>query len=121
MGRVALHGCGVLVTRPRGQQAGLVQALQSAGARVVELPTQEIVPRAGAELDRRARGVLPAADWLFFVSPNAVRHALGLVRRLGIAWPGHARVASVGRGTSAALVQMRAGGSLPCWMGRPAT
>ena len=98
-----LHGCGVLVTRPRGQGAGLVEALERAGARVVELPTQEIVPLTGPELDERARAVLPAADWLFFVSPNAVRHALGLVRRLGLDRPGRARVASVGRGTSAAL------------------
>lgn len=102
-GAVSLHGRGVLVTRPRDQAAGLVRVLEQAGARVVALPTQEIVALAGPELAARARRLLPAADWLFFVSPNAVAQTLALVRRLGIDWPAGARIASVGRGTSAAL------------------
>lgn len=98
-----LRGRGVLVTRPRGQAAALVGALEQAGARVVELPTQQIVGLEGPELATRARRLLPAADWLFFVSPNAVAQTLALVQRLGLNWPAGARAASVGRGTSAAL------------------
>ena len=103
MAGAPLAGCGVLVTRPEGQASPLVGALMAAGARTVELPTLTLVPVADADLERRARETVPAADWLFFVSPNAVRHGLALMRRAGTKWPARARIASVGTGTSAAL------------------
>lgn len=103
MAEPPLAGCGVLVTRPEGQGDALAAALAAAGATTVDLPTLALVPVADDALEARIRDVLPAADWVFFVSPNAVRHGLALIRRAGVAWPHAARVASVGSGTTAAL------------------
>lgn len=88
---MTLAGCGVLVTRPAEQAAGLAAGLAAAGARVWQVPTIAITALPPP---------LPTpADWLVFVSANAVRHAG--------AWlppPAGTRSAAIGPATRAALV-----------------
>lgn len=85
----ALAGCGVVVTRPAHQAAGLVAALEAEGARVWRFATVAIEPRPVAP---------PAGpwDWTVFVSPNAVAHG-------GAARACAPRTAALGPATAAAL------------------
>ena len=89
----ALNGQGVLVTRPRGQQEPLVDALAEAGARILSFPVIDIVPRARAVIETEASG-LGAADISIFVSTNAVEHGLDF---------GAGRIAAIGPVTAAAI------------------
>lgn len=92
----------MLVTRPRHQAQGLVDALQALGARALIFPTLEIVPAPATDpLQARLRQVL-GADWLIFVSPNAVAHGLTLIESVG-GLPIGAGVAAVGRTTARCL------------------
>ncbi len=91
----ALHGIGVLVTRPEQQALPLCQMLEALGATAVRLPAIEIRP-----YDDRLQG-LPtsiAYDLVIFTSANAVRFGaavLGLQRG--------ARLAAIGPATLRAL------------------
>lgn len=92
----------VVVTRPREQAGELADALEARGAEVILAPGIAIEPMAGAGLQQCARDLVPGADWLVFISRNAVRHGDPLLRRTGAALsaPG---VAAVGPGTAAEL------------------
>ena len=100
----ALAGRCIAITRPAGQAAGLARAIEDAGGRALLFPVIEIAPvqdetelaAACAELDR--------FDLAFFVSPNAVEQALAFitVRRF---WPAGLAVATVGKGSEAALAR----------------
>lgn len=96
-------GYGVLVTRPAHQAAGLCRALERAGARVWALPTLEILPQPESALPEAAVAALADADWLIFVSPNAVAHGLTCMARHGVRPRPDARIAAVGKGTERAL------------------
>lgn len=62
----------VLVTRASAQASGFAELLRSHGARVLELPTLEIVPPSSwVDLDR-AIEKLSDFDWLILTSTNAV-------------------------------------------------
>jgi uroporphyrinogen III methyltransferase/synthase len=100
--RRPLEGRSVVVTRAPAQAGALTAALETSGARVLELPVIEI---ADAPEDRAA--LLGAAEragdyqWLVFTSANAVDRFVPLVgdlRRLG-----PTAIAAVGRATAAAL------------------
>ena len=99
-----LTGMGVLLTRPAGQGQRSTAALRDAGARVYEFPALEIEAIASAPaLDAVLRQV-PRADWLIFVSVNAVEYGMPHVDRHagnGI----HARVAAIGHVTRDALLE----------------
>ncbi len=98
----SLQGIGVVVTRPRHQAEPLVQALSQAGAEVLRFPALEIVP----EPDDTPRQALAAraatADWLVFVSSNAVEHGLPRIRAHGGPADG-TRCATVGAGSAETL------------------
>jgi uroporphyrinogen III methyltransferase / synthase len=67
-----LGGKTVLVTRASGQASEFSQMLRSRGAKVLELPTLEIVPPSSwADLDREI-GRLADFDWLILTSTNGV-------------------------------------------------
>jgi uroporphyrinogen III methyltransferase / synthase len=67
-----LGGKTVLVTRATGQASGFSDLLRSRGARVIEMPTLEIVPPSRwDELDREI-DKLTDFDWLILTSTNAV-------------------------------------------------
>jgi uroporphyrinogen III methyltransferase / synthase len=67
-----LEGKTVLVTRASGQASEFSEMLRSRGARVIEMPTLEIVPPSSwVELDREIDS-LTDFDWLILTSTNAV-------------------------------------------------
>ncbi|KAF7598720.1 MAG: uroporphyrinogen III synthase [Candidatus Dactylopiibacterium carminicum] len=97
----ALAGQLVALTRPREQIEPLALRLEALGARVLRLPLIEIAPPEAPESVREFAPRLGQFDLAFFVSPNAVRHALDLLPRA--LWPATLRVAAVGPGTARAL------------------
>lgn len=100
----SLSGRHIVVTRPAGQADSLCAAIAARGGIALRFPVLAI----GAVEDATAlEGVadrLDAFDLAFFVSPNAVHHALEpiLARR---AWPTHLHVATVGKGSERALAE----------------
>ncbi|MBK1734009.1 hypothetical protein CKO15_01670 [Halorhodospira abdelmalekii] len=102
MNRGSLEGVGVVVTRPAQQAAALIGALEREGAAVLPFPALEIVAGPEDEAMQRAAAAAAQADWLIFVSPNAVAHGLPRVRAAGGPAP-QARIATVGQGTAQAL------------------
>ncbi len=89
----ALHGQGVLVTRPLDQQEPLVTALAEAGAEVLSFPVIEIVPRAKGVIDTEA-AAQPTIDITIFVSANAVEHGIDYAA---------GNIAAIGPATAAAI------------------
>lgn len=90
----SLQGVGVLVTRPRKQAGGLIDAITALGGSVTAFPVLEPRARpAAAVLDEAAQ--LHTPDIVVFISPNAVRH--------GIRFAGAARIAAVGPATGQAV------------------
>ena len=104
MGGQPLAGRSIVVTRPAGQADGLCAALRRLGAEPLCFPLLTIAPVADpAPLQAMARRL---ADFslAFFVSPNAVRFALDAM--LPVApWPAGLKVATVGKGSEAALAE----------------
>ena len=100
-----LAGRGIVVTRPAGQAARLVQLLKARGATSLLFPAIEIAavrdPRPLAALIAR----LDEFDVAIFISPNAVEHAFAAIRALR-AFPTRVAVAAIGAGTMAALKRM---------------
>lgn len=97
-----LHGRSVVVTRAPAQAAALSRVLNSAGARVIELPVIAIadVPEESDALQQAADGVA-RYEWLAFTSANAVERFVPLVR--DVRSLASARVAAVGLATASAL------------------
>lgn len=97
----ALAGRTVLVTRPVLQAAPLAQAIRAEGGEALVFPALEIeaVPQdaLGASLARLAE-----ADIAIFVSPNAARFGMAVIRASGML-PAACRVFAVGPGTARAL------------------
>ncbi|NMF86967.1 uroporphyrinogen-III synthase [Aromatoleum petrolei] len=97
-----LSGRHIVVTRPSEQADGLCAAIEARGGIALRFPVLAIgEPEDGRALDE-VIARLDDFDVAFFVSPNAVSHALGpvLARR---AWPPGLRVATVGKGSERAL------------------
>ncbi|MBK5969311.1 MULTISPECIES: uroporphyrinogen-III synthase [Thiorhodovibrio] len=90
---------GVLVTRPAHQAEHLCRLIETAGGRPLSFPTLVIEPTQNPA----ARALL-AEHWdlVYFVSPNAVSFAHGLVDERQ-PWLRAERVAAVGGGTARAL------------------
>ena len=103
--RKPLFGRRLVVTRPRAQAAGFVEALTDLGADVLPCPTIEIVPPASwapidAAIDR-----LETYDWLVLTSVNGVAMFFDRLRarRRDVRALHRARVAAVGSETAAAI------------------
>ncbi len=102
MGRSKLAGRRIVVTRPEAQAEKLCEAIAARGGEPVRFPVLAISPAAdNAELVSAVRQ-LDLFDLAFFVSPNAVQHALGFILS-NRAWPAHVAVATVGKGSERAL------------------
>ncbi len=97
-----LAGRRIVVTRPREQAGSLCAAIRAAGGEPVLFPVLEIGPAPDPGPLEAIAERLDAFDVAFFVSPNAVRHALDvlLARR---SWPPALRVATVGKGSERVL------------------
>ena len=93
-----LAGVGVLVTRPAHQAGNLADHIRRLGGEPVLFPALEIeaVPVA-LDTDRLAH-----LDYAVFVSPNAARIAMELIRAAG-GLPADLRVAAIGPATAAEL------------------
>jgi uroporphyrinogen III methyltransferase / synthase len=102
-----LAGKTVLVTRAAGQASDFSQMLRSRGARVIEMPTLEIVPPSSwADLDREIDR-LNTFDWLILTSTNGVE---ALFARLAVAGKDSralagVNIAAVGQKTAQSLQQ----------------
>jgi uroporphyrinogen III methyltransferase/synthase len=97
-----LEGRLVLVTRPKGQSAGLARLLRRAGAKVLEIPSIRIRPPADPRplRDAARRSTEGRYDLLVFTSPNAVSR---FFRAAPAARPIPARFAAIGPKTARAL------------------
>ena len=108
-----LAGKRVVVTRPSAQAAGLAAAIAANGGTALLFPALEIRdiedPQALFEiLDR-----LDSFDLAVFISPNAVRKGLEILRtRRSPGWPGTLRVAAIGSGSRRELEQQGIGAVL---------
>jgi uroporphyrinogen-III synthase len=99
-----LAGVHVLVTRPAHQAGPLCALIAGAGGTASIIPVIEI---AGPADRRTVDGILARLagfDIAVFVSANAVDQALALLEHRG-GWPGGPRIATVGRGSAAALAR----------------
>ncbi len=67
-----LFGKTVVVTRAAGQSSQFSHSLQNYGAKVIEMPTIEIVPPSSWEELDRSIATLNDFDWLILTSTNAV-------------------------------------------------
>ena len=101
----ALAGKRILVTRPSGQAGGLSTLIRAADGEPLEVPAIEIRDLSDLASFHAAADRLDSFDLAIFVSRNAVREALELlrVRRGGKAWPAHLKVAAIGSGSRAEL------------------
>ena len=105
--RKPLFGRCLVVTRPRAQAAGFIDALSDLGADVLPCPTIEIVPPASwAPLDD-AIDRLASYDWLVLTSVNGVAMFFDRLRerRRDVRALHRARVAAVGSETAAAIAE----------------
>jgi uroporphyrinogen III methyltransferase/synthase len=103
--RKPLFGRCIVVTRPRAQAAGFIEALTDLGADVLPCPTIEIVPPASwAPLDAAIER-LASYDWLVLTSVNGVAMFFDRLRerQRDIRALHRARVAAVGSETAAAI------------------
>ncbi|ENO90354.1 uroporphyrinogen-III synthase [Thauera linaloolentis] len=99
-----LAGRSLAVTRPLEQADSLCLRIEAAGGRAIRFPVLAIGPAPDAAQLEAIVPRLDEFDLAFFVSPNAIQHALGFVlaRRT---WPAGLRVATVGKGSEQVLVQ----------------
>ncbi len=98
-----LRGIGVLVTRPREQNAALCARLAALGAQPLAFPTLALLPPDDVETTRRMLRDGAPYDMAIFVSPAAVRWGLAALPA-DMAVPALANVlATVGAGSAAAL------------------
>ena len=94
-----LDGKGVLVTRPAQQAESLCQLLTENGAIPIRFPTLVIQPAADPALAKTQLAQAEQADWLIFISANAVEQALAL-----LPLPARPKLAAIGKATARALL-----------------
>ncbi|MFA7479665.1 MAG: uroporphyrinogen-III synthase [Vulcanimicrobiota bacterium] len=105
--RLPLWGKHYLVTRQREQGQGLVERLESLGARVTATPTIEFVEPDDPAPILQAIESLEQFQWILFTSPNGVRYFFA---RLQASSKDHralagAKLACIGPGTARALAE----------------
>jgi hydroxymethylbilane synthase len=91
----------VLVARPEGRAADLVDGLLAAGVAAVHVPAIEIRPTPPGELDAALKRALPA-DCVALASASAARGVLDAAGRLAVE-PRTLRWAAVGAATAASI------------------
>ena len=101
-----LGGVRVLVTRPARQAAGMIQALEAAGAEVVAFPATRIeAPADGGAALREAAARIGSFDWVVLSSANGVERLQAALAEAGTARAPTTRFACVGPATAAALAE----------------
>ncbi|HEX7810735.1 MAG TPA: uroporphyrinogen-III synthase [Burkholderiales bacterium] len=94
-----LAGVGILVTRPVHQSDNLTQRIRDLGGNPVLFPALQIEMLPQAFIDRER---LADCDYAIFVSPNAARIGMDLIRAAG-GVPAKLRLAAIGPATAAEL------------------
>lgn len=93
----------VLVTRPEGQQQGMMRLLQQASWQALHVPALRIEPLAISDADRRLLMDLDQYHAVFFVSTNAVSLGVGAMEDYWPQWPLGVHWLAVGEATAAAM------------------
>lgn len=93
-----LRGRTLVVMRPREQAASLCARIEAGGGRALRFPVIAVGPALDPGPLQAIVGRLDEFDLAFFVSPNAVDHALRAILPQR-AWPSGLRVATVGKGS----------------------
>ncbi|NJD08416.1 MAG: fused uroporphyrinogen-III synthase HemD/membrane protein HemX [Methylococcaceae bacterium] len=99
-----LSGFGILVTRPAEQAEPLCRLIAETGAECIRLPLLEILPEGPESPGAAALATTGTADWLIFVSANAVRCGLALLDNDPTRLFGP-RIAAIGQATADALAR----------------
>lgn len=95
---------GILVTRPEGQEEALCESLRRAGFPVSHQPLLLLEPLATVSAtQRRLLAELDRFRHCIFISNNAVRFGLALIREASPRWPPALSCYAVGDSTAAAL------------------
>jgi uroporphyrinogen-III synthase len=98
----ALRGLGILITRPEPQAQLLAKQVELAGGRPIVFPTLIIHEPTDTQRARQSLEKVVSADWLFFISANAVHYAAKLLgERLALS--PQTRIAAIGKATQEAL------------------
>jgi len=97
-----LTGRTILLTRSRKQSGTLKQQLETQGATTISIPTIEIVPRTGAEVDEAVRSAADY-DWIFFTSANGAEIFFRKMEELKIDPTSLPNVCSIGPATTRAV------------------
>jgi uroporphyrinogen-III synthase len=92
----------ILLTRPDAESRQLAQGLRELPVECIVFPTLEISPAEPAAAQLDVIDALDSFHLAIFVSANAVRHGLALVRSRRT-WPAQVSVAAVGAATARAL------------------
>jgi len=97
-------GFGVLVTRPVQQADVLCKLIEDAGGKAIRLPLLEIQPVHAEDIGPSRLRQLGHADWLIFVSANAVRCAFELLGPQWLDTVSMPKIAAIGQATAKALL-----------------
>jgi|APMI01.1.fsa_nt_gi uroporphyrinogen-III synthase len=97
-----LAGRSIVITRPAGQADSLCAALAGLGAEPLRFPLLTIAPVDDPSALQAVARRLADFSLAFFVSPNAVNFALDVILPVA-SWPASLAVATVGKGSEAAL------------------
>lgn len=97
-----LDGIGVVVTRPEHQAGPLMAALEQQGAEPFGFPALAIEAEPDDKEIQQGAAEAATADWLVFVSPNAVEHGLHRIKQAG-GPSADTKIATVGQSTAEAL------------------
>jgi uroporphyrinogen-III synthase len=107
-----LSGRRVLLTRPHAESTLLAARIRGAGGCALVFPTLEIQPVTLSRASANALAALPQQRLAVFVSTNAVRYGLPLIRARG-GWPPTLAAAAVGSATARLLQEE---GVAPVWV-----
>lgn len=98
----ALTGLNIVVTRPRDQAVSLAQRIAQQGGNSILFPLLEISPVTDPLPLRQLVLRLAEFNLAIFISPNAVRYGMEIIREVG-ALPASLKIATVGQGSAKAL------------------
>ena len=94
-----LNPPGILILRPVQQAGATIDAINAQGWRAVHFPTIDITPAENIDT-AITQEIISTADWLIFISQNAVLHFLELA---GSGFIHNQKIAAVGRATAQQL------------------
>jgi uroporphyrinogen-III synthase len=98
----SLHGCGIVITRPRQQAEALAELVRLQGGEPLFFPLLEIIGLDDFAVFDAIMADLDSFDWAIFISSNAVQH--GMARLLSQrAMPANLKWAAIGPMTAQEL------------------